>query len=141
MKPLLLFVTLIIAAFAQTAVKPEQIRSTPAQTIQLLAISQDGKLTRLTLGDGLQISGTTITAAPSEAPVLTQTRLLKNSQGNYPTTTGLVTRNGVIQERGTDYSITTAGIIPHPLFPWSDEDVILAITAERPVIPATAKTP
>jgi hypothetical protein len=115
---------------AQTSVKPEQIRAQPAPAVRLLAFDSTGRLMLLDLGPGVQIVGSMVTAAvDASPPVIVSTRLKRDASGNYPATVGLVTRNGVVQERGGDYNLTSAGLVP--VTPWDAADIVLAITAER----------
>ena len=127
---IILLSLLALTTLAQTSVTPAQIRTAPAPAVRLLAFDSTGRLMLLDLGPGVQIVGSTITAAvDTSPPVLVSTRLKRDAAGNYPASTGIVTRNGVVQERGGDYALTGAGLVP--AVPWGADDVVLAITAER----------
>lgn len=135
MKHYLLFMGIFATLAAQTAVKPDQLRATPAPSARLLAFDAAGKLTLIELGAGVQIVDgslvvTTTTQSPvNQPPVLAQSRIYRSAAGVYPATNGIVTRNGVVQERGVDYSID--GVVLVPASPWSPDDIVLVITAER----------
>ena len=140
MKNLLLFLGALVTLTAQTAVKPEQIRAAAAPAVRLLAFDAAGRLTMLTVGDGVQIVNGALVAVASTPPVLVTTRLVRDASGNYPATAGVVTRNGITQERGVDYAITAGALVPAT--PWSAEDIVLTITAERaPVLMVTRGAP
>lgn len=136
MKKYLVFLGALAALTAQTAIKPEQIRATPAPLPRLLAFDSAGRLTLLTVGPGVEIVGGALVATGAAPPVLVLTRLIRSGDGNYPATAGIVARNGVIQERGADYSISGGVLVPAT--PWASDDVVTAITAER-LIPAVTR--
>jgi hypothetical protein len=124
---------------AQTSVKPEQIRTAPAPAVRLLAFDSTGRLMLLDLGPGLQIVGSTITATPADspAPVLVSTRLARDANGSYPAIVGIVTRNGVVQEAGKDF--TVSGGLLTPVEKWTADDVVLGITAQKSTLPAVLR--
>jgi len=126
MKPLLLL--LAATVFAQTVVKLDQIRAAPVSAVQLLAVGLDGKLLYLNLGQGFKIMGNTISI---EDPVVASTPLNRDEAGNYyPTTSAAITRNGVMQQRGIDYSVTSTSIVP--VLKWEADDVVAMLKTERP---------
>jgi hypothetical protein len=69
--------------------------------------------------------------------VLVSTRLARDANGSYPAVVGLVTRNGVVQEAGKDFTIS-GGLIT-PVEKWATDDVVLGITAAKPTLPAVLR--
>lgn len=136
MKKYLVFLGALAAITAQTAIKPEQIRTAPAPLPRLLAFDATGRLTLLAIGPGVEIVGGALVATGAAPPVLVLTELTRDASGNYSATTGIVSRNGMIQKRGTDYTISGGVLVPSS--PWAADDVVTAITAER-LIPAVTR--
>lgn len=127
MKTLVLILFGVLAQ-AQTSVKPDQLRAAPAPTLRLVAFDASGRLALLEIGAGIELVGSTLVASASAPPMLVKTRLVRDSAGNYPATTGVVTRNGVVQEEGGDYAIRAPGTLV-PALPWDAGDIVLTITA------------
>jgi hypothetical protein len=137
MKICALFLGALCALTAQTAIKPEQIRTSPAPLPRLLAFDSAGRLTLLAIGPGVEIVNGALVATGAAPPALVLTRLIRSADGNYPATAGVVARNGVIQERGADYAISGGMLVPAS--PWAADDVVTAITAERASLPAVTR--
>jgi hypothetical protein len=119
-----------LAAAAQTAVRPEQIKAPAAQALRIFAADASGKVVLLDLGPGVAIVGNRITATATQqqpAVELTQVveRLVPDGAGAFvarPTAT--YTRNGLKLIEGTDYTVTATTF--KPLQPWTDDDVFAA---------------
>jgi hypothetical protein len=112
----------VIPAWAQTRLNVDQLAAGATSPLRIMAMDSRGRLTALSVGDGIEISGTELRAVASpRVPVV----LARAPNGAYSFVGGMgVFRNGVLQMQGIDYSVSV-GVLT-PVLPWSADDIVSA---------------
>ena len=140
---LVLFTALALAA--QTRLPIDQLKGPPGE-VRLLALDAAGKLTTLTLGEGLEISGSVIKMKAVPVPsgyalIKSEDLLLIAPDGTYSASTGMsIYRNGMLMSAGSDYTMVAGRV--RPAEPWSASDVITAVSYRiLPLLPNSMSLP
>lgn len=116
-------VPVIFAAglWAQSRLSIDQLRRGSQSPDQLIAIDIRGQFYALKLGPGLRIEGGEIRV---ETPAVTSPqRLTPDAAGTFPLAPR-ISRNGLVQTPGVDYSVENGRIAP--LSDWESNDVVAA---------------
>jgi hypothetical protein len=116
-------------AKAATRVHVEQLRGAPGTLAGFNAL---GNGQPVNIGAGLSYSAGTLTAIGGAAPAV-RTRnvtLVRDAGGMYPLPTNVqrntvIHRNGLRQQPGGDYNITSGTVVPTPAV-WLADDLVLA---------------
>lgn len=113
----------LLAAFAavlrgQSRIRIDQLRRGSRDADQLIAVDARGEFYAVKLGPGVVMANGEIRA---ELPP--PQRLAAAPDGSYPAA-ARVSRNGLVQCPGEDYTVVNGRIVPNPA--WSAEDVVTA---------------
>jgi hypothetical protein len=117
-KFLLFFLVALAALWAQSRLAVDQLRRGSQSPDQLLAIDARGQFYALKLGPGVAIVNGEI-----RADLPTPVRLTPAPDGSYPAA-ARISRNGLVQTPGVDYTVANGRIVPSPA--WDTEDVVTA---------------
>lgn len=117
-------IALLAAPFAWAAgkVRADQLAPGATGTLRLLAVGSDNKFASLGIGPGLSSDGTTISAIPPASA--TPTVLIRNTDGTYTYTGGVIFRNGLLQVVALDYTVSGAVLTP---IGWNADDTIVKL--------------
>lgn len=109
-------------SFFQTRLNVDQLAAGGTSPLKLMAVDARGRLVALTVGPGIEISGTELRAVSTpRVPVV----LTRAPNGTYSFAGGMaVFRNGVLQLQGPDYAVAV-GVLT-PVLPWSADDLVSA---------------
>jgi hypothetical protein len=125
---LIIAALLALSAHAQTRITLDQIKA-PAGQVRLLILEADGKLSTVTLGDGLEIVGGQIKAKAIPAGfrlVKGEYALVRAEDGTYSASDeSAIFRNGMLMSIGLDYTLVGGRV--RPAEPWPSTDMITAV--------------
>ncbi len=112
---------------AQTKTTLDQQRAPTAAVERVIIAMPDGTMKPLELGPGLAIidGKLAVTAAQDFLVTVSQTKLMRNPDGSYPSIPNAIySRGGITQTVGVDYLLVPGKVAP--LVPWPAEDVVTA---------------
>lgn len=113
------FAAVAAVARAQSRIRIDQLRRGSRDADQLVAVDARGEFYALRLGPGVAIVNGEIRA---ELPP--PAKLTPAPDGSYPAA-ARISRNGLVQTPGVDYTVTDGRIVPSPA--WESEDVVTAL--------------
>ena len=144
MKPIILILS-ALALTAQTRLPIDQLKGPPGE-VRLLALDAAGKLTPLTLGEGLEISGSVIkmkaVPVPSGYALLrSEWPLTQAADGTYAAAKGdAIYRNGMLMSLSADYTLVDGRVRPSE--PWGASDAVTAVSYRiMPLLPNSMALP
>ena len=128
----LAFLWFALTGRAATAMSIDQIQA--PQAGGLIGVGANRRLSQVTLGVGLDLTGGVLSAKAATSPGSTA-KLKRDPQGNYPLPIGVrsktkVYRGGLRMALGADpdgdYTIVADMVIPSLAFPWKVDDFVQA---------------
>jgi len=130
---------------AQTRLPIDQLKGPPGE-VRLLALDATGKLSTLTLGEGLEIIGGQIKMKAVPVPsgyalIRSEYQLARAEDGTYESPSGNgVYRNGLLMTMNSDYTLVGGRI--RPAEPWAASDAVTAVSYRiMPLLPNSIALP
>lgn len=106
---------------AQSRIAIDQLRRGSQSPDQIVAVDIRGQFYALKIGPGIRIEGGEL-KVDLPAPQ-TPSRLTPDAAGTYPASPR-ISRNGLVQTPGVDYTVSNGRIVPS--IPWDTTDVVSA---------------
>jgi hypothetical protein len=105
----------------------DQLRSSTAPPIAVLAVDTSGRFRLLRLGTGLRIADDRIEGTPTAGRLRVDRP--QRTAGGYPVPSGgVLIRNGLVQTEGEDYRLDAGRAVP--ITPWADDDLIVVVSVQ-----------
>ena len=113
--------------WAATKLKFDQFATGITGIPGLVGVDSTNKFGVIVMGSGLNYNQSTSTLSVAAAAPLSPSVLVRNTDGTYQYTNGLVYRNGLLQIPGVDFSASGGTLTPIPAASWATDDTIAKV--------------